>query len=85
MQIKFRNCYFLFDIDVFISHSHADEDEAIRIALSMEKIGLKAFVDSCVWVHADELLKKLTINFVSQRAGITTVTACVTEQRRMCT
>lgn len=51
------------DIDVFISHSHADEDEAIWIALSMEKIGLKAFVDSCVWGHADELLRKIDDKF----------------------
>lgn len=51
------------DIDVFISHSHADEDEAIRIALSMEKIGLTAFVDSCVWGHADELLRKIDDKF----------------------
>lgn len=53
----------LFDIDVFISHSHADEDEAIRIALSMKKIGLKAFVDSCVWAHADKLLEKIDNKF----------------------
>lgn len=53
----------LHDIDVFISHSHADEDEAINIALSMEKIGLKAFVDSCVWGHADELLRKIDDKF----------------------
>lgn len=51
------------DIDVFISHSHADEDEAIQIALSMEKIGLTAFVDSCVWGHADELLRKIDDKF----------------------
>lgn len=51
------------NIDVFISHSHADEDEAIRIALSMEKIGLTAFVDSCVWGHADELLRKIDDKF----------------------
>lgn len=47
------------DIDVFISHSHADEDEAIKVALSLEDIGLKPFVDSCVWGYADELLRKI--------------------------
>lgn len=52
-----------YDIDVFISHSHADEDEAIRVALSMEKIGLTAFVDSCVWGHADKLLRKIDDKF----------------------
>ncbi|WP_447650430.1 hypothetical protein [Pseudomonas abietaniphila] len=47
------------DIDVFISHSHADQDQAIKVALSLEEIGLKPFVDSCVWAHADELLQKI--------------------------
>ncbi|WP_122868625.1 toll/interleukin-1 receptor domain-containing protein [Pseudomonas viridiflava] len=51
------------EIDVFISHSHSDEDQAIRIALSMEAIGLKPFVDSCVWGYADELLQKIDDKF----------------------
>jgi hypothetical protein len=51
------------DIDVFISHSHSDEDQAIRIALSLEAIGLKPFVDSCVWGFADELLQKIDDKF----------------------
>ena len=51
------------EIDVFISHSHNDEEQAIRIALSLEKIGLKPFVDSCVWGYADELLKKIDNKF----------------------
>ncbi|MDM3000229.1 MULTISPECIES: hypothetical protein [unclassified Citrobacter] len=51
------------EIDVFISHSHNDEDQAIRIALSLEEIGLKPFVDSCVWGYADELLKKIDNKF----------------------
>lgn len=51
------------EIDVFISHSHSDEDKAIRIALSLEEIGLKPFVDSCVWGYADELLQKIDDKF----------------------
>lgn len=51
------------DIDVFISHSHNDEDQAIHIALSLEAIGLKPFVDSCVWGFADELLRKIDDKF----------------------
>lgn len=44
---------------IFISHSHADKDE---IALTLagwlsENFGLKAFIDSCVWGYADELLE----------------------------
>ncbi|BBT91754.1 hypothetical protein WP8W19C02_33740 [Enterobacter cloacae] len=51
------------EIDVFISHSHNDKDQAIRIALSLEKIGLKPFVDSCVWGYADDLLQKIDNKF----------------------
>lgn len=51
------------EIDVFISHSHNDEDQAIRIALSLERIGLKPFVDSCVWGFADELLQEIDNKF----------------------
>ncbi|AYM91583.1 hypothetical protein D9980_13900 [Serratia sp. 3ACOL1] len=51
------------EIDIFISHSHNDEDQAIRIALSLEEIGLKPFVDSCAWGYADELLKKIDNKF----------------------
>ncbi|MGK4373097.1 hypothetical protein ACKU07_23430 [Enterobacter hormaechei] len=61
---KIQKSIFPHDIDlVFISHSHADEDEAIRIALSLENIGLTAFVDSCVWGYADELLRKIDDKF----------------------
>lgn len=51
------------DIDVFISHSHADENQAIGLALSLESIGLKPFVDSCTWGYADELLRKIDEKF----------------------
>lgn len=46
--------------DVFISHSHADEDKAHGLAgwLSSE-FGIKAFVDSTVWGYADTLLKEI--------------------------
>lgn len=49
--------------DVFISHSHRDRDEAIKLALSLESRGLSVFVDSCVWGHADELLRKIDDEF----------------------
>jgi hypothetical protein len=49
--------------DVFISHSHSDREGAIDIALALERIGLTAFVDSCVWGHADDLLKKIDGEF----------------------
>lgn len=61
---KIQNEIFpLVPVDVFISHSHSDQDGAIEIALALEKIGLKAFVDSCVWGYADELLRKIDDEF----------------------
>lgn len=58
-----RDVFPLMDADIFISHSHRDQDTAIKIAISLEKIGLTAFVDSCVWGHADELLRKVDDKF----------------------
>lgn len=45
---------------IFISHSHKDEDLAIALAGWLSnKFGLKAFIDSCVWGYANNLLKIL--------------------------
>lgn len=46
--------------DIFISHSHKDENLAIALAgwLS-DTFGLKAFVDSSIWGYADDLINKL--------------------------
>jgi hypothetical protein len=51
------------EADVFISHSHRDREEAIKLALSLESRGLRVFVDSCVWGHANELLRKIDNDF----------------------
>ncbi|GGK47986.1 hypothetical protein SAMN04490189_0055 [Pseudomonas koreensis] len=58
-----KNLFPEFEVDVFISHSHSDESEAIKIALSLEAMGLRAFVDSCAWGYADELLREIDNKF----------------------
>lgn len=46
--------------DVFISHSHNNEDEAHILAAWLEKNkGISCFVDSFVWGSADQLLKEI--------------------------
>lgn len=41
---------------IFLCHSHRDEDNAIKFAITMEKRDVKVFIDSCVWGCMDELL-----------------------------
>jgi hypothetical protein len=46
--------------DVFISHAHDDEDAALNCASWLKsEFGLESFIDSCVWGHADDLLKMI--------------------------
>jgi hypothetical protein len=46
--------------DVFLSHSHADEALALRLAgWASQELQLSVFVDSSVWGNASELLKKI--------------------------
>lgn len=46
--------------DIFLSHSHKDEDLAKGLAGWLyQKIGLKVFIDSCVWGYSLELQKKI--------------------------
>ena len=42
--------------DIFISHSHKDENLALAGWLKVT-FGLSAFIDSCVWGYANELLR----------------------------
>jgi hypothetical protein len=46
-------------VDIFLSHSHRDKAQAMALAVSLEKKGLKVFVDSCVWGHFETLLVSL--------------------------
>lgn len=57
----------LIKADVFISHAHLNEKLAIKFANWLFKnFGLVAFVDSCVWGYADELLRELDNRFCYQ-------------------
>lgn len=48
------------DADVFLSHSHNDEEKAITLAGWIDdRLGLKTFVDSCIWGYSNTLLKNL--------------------------
>ena len=50
--------------DIFISHSHKDEKQAIGLAGWLwEKFQLATFIDSCVWGYADRLLKRIDNRF----------------------
>ena len=45
------------DANVFISHSHKDQELAIGFAGWLyESFGITSFIDSCVWGYADDLL-----------------------------
>ncbi len=56
------------EADVFISHSHIDESLAIKLGEWLWKnFKIKAFIDSCVWGHADELMYNLNEKFGDKR------------------
>ena len=48
-----------FKADVFLSHSHKDEKDVIALAGLLNDMGLTAFIDSCVWGYADDLLRQI--------------------------
>lgn len=48
-----------FKADVFLSHSHKDEKDVIAFAGLLSDIGLKVFIDSCVWGYSDDLLRQI--------------------------
>ncbi len=56
---KLQNDWFpQINCDIFISHSHKDEDLAIALAGWLyDRFQLKSFIDSCIWHYADDLLE----------------------------
>lgn len=67
-----KNWFPSVNADVFISHSHADVDIAKNLAgwLSIT-FGLNSFIDSCVWGHADDLLKQIDNQYCWQEESKT--------------
>ena len=50
--------------DIFLSHSHKDENLAITIAgWIFHNFGLTTFIDSCIWGYSDDLLKDIDIEY----------------------
>lgn len=48
------------DADVFLSHSHKDEEDIIALAgFLFEEFKLVSFIDSTVWGYANDLLKQI--------------------------
>jgi len=69
------------EADIFISHSHADEDLAIYLACWLEDtFDLNVFIDSQVWGYKNELIEKvIQINKkkkLKERSNITGMIRC---------
>ena len=52
--------------DVFLSHSHKDENQVIAFAGYLNKLGISSFVDSCVWGYANDLIKQIDDKYCVQ-------------------
>lgn len=55
-----ENCFPQIEADIFISHSHKDEEAAIALTGWLYRhFGLTSFVDSYLWEYIDNLLSEL--------------------------
>lgn len=53
-------CFPHLDFDIFISHSHDDEQIALEFAGLMKNwFGINAFVDSCAWNYRDKIIQRI--------------------------
>jgi len=61
----------LMKFDVFISHSHKDDDNHIKPLASWlwQHLGLKSFIDSQFWQYADDLLKRMDDWYAKKNSG----------------
>lgn len=58
------------EADIFISHSHGNENKAIALAGWLnEEFGLNTFIDSCIWGYANELLRNIDNSYCLQADG----------------
>jgi hypothetical protein len=52
------------DAEIFLSHSHKNEKEAIALSgYLFDNLGIRTFVDSTIWGYSSDLLKKLDEKF----------------------
>lgn len=49
--------------DVFLSHASGDRQQVMQLAVALERLGLKVFVDSCVWGNVYTLLNEVDDHF----------------------
>lgn len=57
--------------DVFLSHSHNDEELAISLAGFLKtKLNLDIFIDSCLWGYSNNLLRKIDKKYCRHTNGI---------------
>ena len=60
------------EADVFISHSHMDEELATAFAgFLIEEMGLKVFVDSLAWGNIADLLEQVNSKYSDKRHNMT--------------
>lgn len=63
-----KECFPVIDADVFISHSHNDEDLANALAGWLhKKFDLKVFIDSNVWEYSDDLLTEINDKYSNKQ------------------
>lgn len=55
------------EVDIFLSHAHANKDDVIRLALILEQqYDCKVFIDSLIWGNVFELLKAVDNDYCKE-------------------